>query len=151
MSAPVQLFGLGLQGKSPNVTAQQRINLYAEIAFEQDKSRVAYFQLPGTTAFTSLGSRPIRGLHVPKVSDYMYAVESDGFYQIDATGAAVLKGTLSTIGGHVSMESDGTRILLVDGVTGYYYNMDTDVFTTTASANFPYGAKTVGFLSGRMV
>lgn len=151
MSAPVQLFGLGLQGKSPNVTAQKRINLYAEIAYEQDKSRVAYFQLPGTTAFTSLGSRPIRGLHVPKVSDYMYAVESDGFYQIDATGAAVLKGTLSTIGGHVSMESDGTRILLVDGVTGYYYNMDTDVFTTTASANFPYGAKTVGFLSGRMV
>jgi hypothetical protein len=62
VNAPIPLFGLGLQGKSPNVTAQQRINLYAEIAFEQDKSRVAYFQLPGTTAFTSLGSRPIRGL-----------------------------------------------------------------------------------------
>ena len=148
---PVQLFGLGLQGKSPNVTAQQRINLYAEISYEQDKSRVAYFGTPGTVAFSTLGVKALRGMHVPKVSDYIYAIVEDRFYRVDATGAAVQKGTLSTVGGHVAMESDGVRILMVDGVGGYYYNMQTDAFTPASSPNFPNGAQTVSFLAGRMI
>ena len=62
-----------------------------------------------------ISSSPDDGVHVAgfagrsagstsRVSDYMYAVESDGFYQIDATWRGGAGDTLSTIGGHVSME-----------------------------------------------
>ena len=80
----------------------------------------------------------------------MYAVESDGFYR-SMTGAAVLEGHTVNDRRACLPESDGTRILLVDGVTGYYYNMDTDVFTTTASANPPWRKDRRIFLAGRMV
>ena len=148
MSAPVQLFGLGLQGKSPNVTSRSSASTcMRRLHTGRTKSRVAYFGTPGTVAFSTLGVKALRGMHVPKVSDYIYAIVEDRFYRVDATGATVQKGTLSTVGGHVAMESDGVRILMVDGVGGYY-NMQTDAFTPASSPNFPNGAQTVSFSCG---
>lgn len=151
MIAPIQLFGLGLQGKSPNVTAQRRINLYPEISFEADKTRVAYYQTPGSILFGSLGASPARGLHVVGAGDSLYAVAYSTFYSIDAGGVATSQGVLGSTAGNVSMADDGTRVLIVDGVGGYYYDIQTDTFTTTADADFPTGTTSCAFLAGRFV
>jgi hypothetical protein len=151
MTQPIQLFGLGVQGKSPNVTAQRRVNLYAEIQFEQDKTRVAYFPTPGLASFVSLGATPIRGMHTVSVSDLLYAAQFDKFYSINAASGITELGTFGTSSGRVNMADDGTRILMVDGTAGYYYNVNTNVFSTIADADFPNGATTCCFLSGRMI
>lgn len=151
MTQPVQLFGLGQQGKSPNVTAQTRVNLYAEIAFEGDKSRVAYFPTPGTTQFTSVGANPVRGMHASTSFDDLYAVGYGVLYGITPAGVATNLGALTTVSGYVSMADDGTRILMVDGVNGYYYNVATSTFSTIVDADFPAGATSCAFLAGRMI
>ena len=149
--AQIQLFGLGQQGKSPNVTAQTRVNLYAEIAFEGDKSRVAYFPTPGTTQFASLGANPARGLHASTSFDDLYAVAYGVLYSVTPAGAVTSEGALTTVSGAVSMADDGERILIVDGVGGYYYNVDTDTFSTIVDVDFPAGATSCAFLAGRMI
>jgi hypothetical protein len=151
MTAPVQLFGLGQQGKSPNVTAQERVNLYAEIAFEGDKSRVAYYPTPGCSLFSGVSASPMRGMHASTSFDDLYAVSYGAFYGITPAGAASNLGALTTVSGAVSMADDGTRILIVDGVGGYYWNVDTTTFSTIVDADFPAGATSCAFLAGRMI
>lgn len=151
MTQPIPLFGLGVQGKSPNVTAQRRVNLYAEIQFEQDKTRVAYFPTPGLVPFVDLGASPARGMHTVSVTEYLYAAQYDQLYEINAAGGITSRGTFSTNVGRVNMADDGTRILMVDGTAGYYYNVQTGVFSTIADADFPNGATTCCFLAGRMI
>ena len=145
------LFGLGLQGKSPNVTAQKRTNLYAEIQAEEDKTRVAYYPTPGTSLFYSFGATPIRGSHAINVSALSYHVHSDTFYDLNNAAVANALGTLGTSSGRVAMADDGTRILMVDGVGGYYWDTGTLTFSTIADPDFPAGATTCAFLAGRMV
>jgi hypothetical protein len=43
----VPLFGVGLKGKSANVSAQQRINLYAEMQKDGEKTRMALYGRAG--------------------------------------------------------------------------------------------------------
>lgn len=151
MTQAIPLFGLGVQGKSPNVTAQRRVNLYAEIQFEQDKTRVAYFPTPGLVPFVSLGASPVRGMHTVSVTDYLYAAQFDQFYQVDAAGNVTALGTLGTSAGRVNMADDGRRVLMVDGLQGYYYDVNTGTFSVIADPDFPNGARTCAFLAGRMI
>lgn len=145
------LFGLGLQGKSPNVTAQRLENLYAEILPAEDKTKVAFYPTPGTSLFYSFGATPIRGSHVVNVSDLSYHVHADQFYSLNNTAIATSLGTLATSAGRVAMADDGTRILMVDGTGGYYWDTGTSTFSTIVDADFPAGATTCTFLGGRMV
>ena len=67
------IFGIGQQGKSPNITAQRRVNLYVDVQPQEDKSQIALHPTPGLTLFTDLGDAgPVRGLF--SVGDTMYAV-----------------------------------------------------------------------------
>jgi len=66
----IPMFGLGLGGKSPNVSAMSRTNLYCEIQYFQDKTQLAIYPLPGKVLFTDLGATPIRGAWV--VNNFIY-------------------------------------------------------------------------------
>lgn len=151
VNAPIQLFGLGLQGKSPNVTAQRRVNLYPEVQFEADKTRVAYYQSPGSERFVELGADPVRGMHTIALGDYLYAVQFDTLQQVNAAGGTTTLGSLGTSSGRVGMCDDGTRVLMVDGAGGYYWNAATSTFSTIADADFPAGCTTCCFLAGRQI
>ena len=65
------LFGTGMQGKSPNITAQRRINCYYDYTPDGDKTKVAIIGTPGKDLFLDMGETPIRGMHVPQNSDYI--------------------------------------------------------------------------------
>jgi hypothetical protein len=55
------LFGVGLHGKSPNVSAQRRLNLYLEFRPEEDGVRIVAHGTPGLTLFCDFGDTPARG------------------------------------------------------------------------------------------
>jgi hypothetical protein len=145
------LFGLGQQGKSPNVTGQRRVNLYAEIQPEEDKTRVAYYPTPGLSLFTHFGDTPIRGLYTVTISDIVYVVHRSTLYALNNAAIASALGALSTSSGQVAMVDDGTRILMVDGVGGYYWDTSSGTFSTIVDPDFPAGATTCAFLAGRMI
>lgn len=130
----IPLFGLGQQGKSPTVTAQRHVNLYAEITPEGEKSRVAFYGTPGLTLFTSFGDTPVRG--VIQVGDFIYCVHRGTFWEVNNAGVKTSRGTLTTTSGRASMAYNGSQIAIVDGTSMYCYTIATTAFVTVTSGLF---------------
>lgn len=146
----LQLFGLGLQGKSPRVTANLLTNCYYEFQAERDRTHIAIYGTPGLETFINQGDMPWRGLWTR--GDYLYGVHRSTFYQIDNAGVVTSKGTINTNTGMVDMTDNGTEVIIVDGTDGWIYNISTEAFTQITDAQFTaLNANTVDFESGRFL
>lgn len=146
---PVPLFGIGVAGKSVNVNAQERLNLYVQIESDSsEKNAITIYPTPGLTTFVSFGVNPVRGIW--QKGDYMYAVSGTGFYRISNDGTTTLKGTLLTGSGRCDIADNGTQIMIVDGTYGYIYNVNTDAFVQITDVDFP-ASDTVTFLNGYFI
>jgi hypothetical protein len=59
-----RILGLGLQGRSPNVSALRRLNLYLEFHAEgRNKTEVSAHRTPGLALFYDFGDTPVQGVH----------------------------------------------------------------------------------------
>ena len=143
------LFGLGVQAKSPVITAQRRLNCFYEFTPDGDKQRVVIIGTPGTTLFSDLlGTSPNRGWI--KVGNVFYVVNEETLWEFNNAGSLTNRGTLSTTSGKVGITYDGTRLLIVDGTAGYTYQVASATFATVVS-NFPNGANTCDWLDGQFI
>jgi hypothetical protein len=125
----VPLFGLGQRGKSPQVTAQSRVNCYVEIQPEEDRTKIAIYPTPGLTLFCAVGALPSRGLW--PIDAYLYTVHGNQLFRVSSAGVlSAPLGQLSTSAGQVDMADNGTQLIIVDGANGYIYNTATGVFST---------------------
>lgn len=145
---PIPLFGIGNQGKSLNVDAQQRTNLYIEVNGEPEKNMLTLYPTAGLTTFVNLGLTPIRGLY--ERGNAMYAVHKNSFYAIANNGTSAVFGTLATSSGRVSIVDNGIQILIVDGAYGYIFNTNTLVFTQISAPGF-VASDTCTYLDSRFV
>lgn len=148
MLKPIPLFGIGNQGKSLNVNAQTRKNLYIEVQQDAEKHVLTMYPTPGLITFVNRGATPIRGMY--EMGAFIYVVHRNILYTVAADGTTVSRGTLVTYSGHVSFSDNGTEICLVDGANGYIYDTGTAVFTQISSVGF-VGGTTVRFLNGRFI
>lgn len=137
---PVPIFGVGLQGKSPNITAQSRVNAYYEIQQDDDKSKISLIGTPGRTLFLSFGDTPCRGAIA--VGSLMYVVHRGTFYEVNNAGVKTSRGALNTTSGRVDMATNGAQIMVVDGTNGYYYTIATTTLAQIVDIEFPNGAAT---------
>lgn len=147
----IELFGVGLQGKSPKVTSQKRQNCYFEFQPEGEHTRVAIYGTPGLELFANLGDTPIRGMHSFPGNSKLYVVHRDKLWELDNGGTATSRGTLNSSSGRVSMADNGTQICIVDGTDGYTYNTSTTTFAEITDAQFPSSPTTVTFHNGRFI
>jgi hypothetical protein len=145
---PINLFGLGIQSKSSDVTAQQRINMYLEFIRDADGTNVVAYGTPGLVLFASLGTGIIRGMHA--FGAYIYIVQEGYLFQVDSLGNSVNKGTLDTVAGKVSMADNGTQIMIATGASGYIYNTVTNAFGIISDGDYP-GGDTVTFIDGYFI
>ena len=139
------LFGVNQTGKSLTVSAQRRLNLYAEVNNAEDKTPIAFYPTPGLTLFADFGGQPVRGWRV--VANRWFAVCGSNFYEVSSLGALTLRGTLSTSTGFVDLSDNGLQIIVVDGIAGYSFTLGTNTFATILDPQFPVG-NTVIFDSG---
>lgn len=152
----LKLLGLGLQGRSPRVSAQKRTNLYLEFHPEGDKTSVSAHGTPGLALFYDFGETPIRAMH--GLGDYLYIVHRGTFWRINNAGVAEEKGTLLSTAGPVGIADNGFQIMIVDGAQGYIYTLATEAFAQISDADgvdpiyadFP-GGDTVTFLDGYFI
>lgn len=126
----IPLFGIGLQGKSPVVTSQYRLNVYYEFQPEEDKTNVAVYGTPGLTLKLDLGDTGIRGMH--QIGDFYYVVHRGTFYKVTNAHTATAKGTLNTVTGDVIIRDNGNQIMITDDVNGYIYDIARDTFFVIA-------------------
>lgn len=146
----LQLFGLGLQGKSPKVTSNHLQNCYYEFSAEVDRTRISVHGTPGLEDWIDQGDTPWRGIYAPVGNNLMYGVHRGTFYEINNAGTVVSRGTLNTTENKVDITDNGTEITTVDGTDGWIYNVDTQVFTQISDGDFPT-ANTCDFESGRIL
>jgi len=160
----VPLFGSGTFGKSSNVTAQRRINLYAEPFSDADKTPRAFYSRPGLlkgfndpNASGALLGGPMRGLIVATyfpAREVIYAVQGNRACTSTYSGR-FLDGGIESAGffesssGPVQFTFNGTDVLAVDGVTGY--KMGVGSMSVAGISDFPDGARSCCFLAGRFI
>lgn len=145
------IFGTGLQGKSPNISAQRRINCYYEMTPDGDKTRIAIIGTPGLELFVDFGDTPVRGLHAPQWNSFLYAVHRGTLWEVNNAGVMTNRGSLNSTSGRVSMDDNGTEVCVVDGTDIYIYNTITNAFTTVSDADRPTSPETVAFEGGRFL
>jgi hypothetical protein len=119
MKIPIPWAVHAYQSESLPLSAQELINLYPEIS--KGKAPVPLFRTPGLTLFGEVsGGSAVRGGCI--LGGVAYFVVDNQLYSIASDGTDASVGTLLTSSGVVSMVSDGSRIALVDGSYGYFYD-----------------------------
>jgi len=125
------MFGLGQQSKSPNVTAQHRLNVYYEISAQEDKTQVTAYGTAGLELNIAFGETPARGIW--SVNDFNYVVHRGTLWSVNNAGLKTMLGSLDTLSGQVYMKDNGVQLMIVDGSDGYIYNMrEPDAVTITS-------------------
>ena len=147
--AQFPILGLGIQGRSPNVVAQKRLNLFYDIQPQADKSLVAAYGTPGLVSYTHIGPYPLRGLYWMQPTNQLFAVVNTTLYELSPTSGNIARGALSTSGGYVGMADNGTQLMITDGPNGYVYTPSTTTFVKVASSFA--GGDTVCFLDGYFI
>ena len=125
------------------------MNVYYERSRDADKSEFTLYGTPGLALWLALSSQPVRGWRV--VANALYAAAGASLYKILADKSFTVLGTLSSASGNVSMDDNGTQLLVVDGVSGYIVTLASGAFAEIADADFPDGATTCAFHSGRFL
>lgn len=127
------------------VGSQRLVNLYAERCPPDAKTQVAVKGSPGVVSFGSAGSGPIRGWSL--MGGVLYLVSGTSLYSMSSTGAATFLGSVISGSGPVSMDNNGTQIVIVNGVHAYEYSV-AGGFTVVNDVDFN-AAKTVRFIDQR--
>jgi hypothetical protein len=148
MLRPVPLFGLGVTGKSVNVNAQQRTNLYAEVQTDGERGNLTLYPTPGLELFANFGAAPIRGMFESDGS--IYVAQQNKLYRLLNDGTYTAIGTLFTTSGRVDFADNGTQLMLVDGTSGYIFNRGSLTFSWIEELE-DYEVKTVTFFNGRFI
>lgn len=158
MSAPYQLFGIGQHSKSPNLTAQHRLNLYLDVQTDADKTQVAAYGTPGLSLYCAPSGQVTRGMHWMEANNTLYVVQRGNLYSVqdnNGLGNATLLASLTIsptqdISGPVSMANNGIQLCIVTG--SYVYIWDTGLATLrnitlsgnlTGQAAYPYNGNAV--------
>lgn len=144
------LFGIGLQGKSPRVTAQRRLNLYMDIQPQEDKTQVSLHSRPGLSLFAAFGDSPIRGA-LP-VGNVVYVVHRGTLWEVNNAGTKTSRGTLSTTSGRVDMAANqGGQVMITDGTAGYIYTISSTTLAAITDADYNDSATTVVYHDGYFI
>ena len=145
------LVGPTYQSKSLPFDAQRCVNLYPEISESQTSVEPAMLvRTPGLVQLVEAGGGPIRGMIATTEGDRLFAVSGGVLYEVDSSGAATNRGSVSAGTEAVSMATNGTEIFIAQGATGWIYNLDTDTLSQITDPDFP-GAETVAFIDGYFV
>lgn len=116
------LFGIGMQGKTPVVTAKLLQELYIDFRPQGEKTQVVAHGFAGLDLFVDFGDTSVRGNLSIEQNDLHYAVHRGTLWELNNAGVKVSRGTLNTVTGAVGMAHNGTQLMIVDGTYGYIYD-----------------------------
>lgn len=129
------------------VSAQRCINIYAQAEPKDAKTPVVLYGSPGLVAFATCGTGPIRGMHT--LDGVLYVVSGHRLYSVTSAGvSADIGGNISGTG-VVSMDDNGSELVIVNGTNGYIYDTTSGFRLITDTDFLP--ANTVQFFDQRFV
>ncbi|RMF43920.1 MAG: hypothetical protein D6751_09765, partial [Deltaproteobacteria bacterium] len=138
----------GYEGRSRSTDTRRFVNMYPELNSQSSKGIASLVSTPGMSLFASVAG-VIRGVHV--IGSKAYIVAAGTLWEINSLGTTTALGTIGTTSGHVSMADNGQQICIVDGQSGYIFDIGAATLTQITAAGFPNGALFVDFLDGFFV
>lgn len=138
--------------QSLNVDCQRAINLYLEMneaGTGAEGEPMSYVGTPGLRLLATLPAGPVRGAYTDTTGQ-LWVVAGNTLYQISSLWAISAIGTLHSSLGAVSIQDNGSQLVLVDGAYGYSYDFTSKVFSQITDANF-LGATQVEFMDGYLI
>jgi hypothetical protein len=152
MSVKVPFATQSYQSRSLPLSAQRLVNLFAEAAPKDATTQVVLFGTPGLTLWATIGSGPIRALHV--MGTVLYAVSGDQVYSVNSAGTGTLLGQLAgteRTGSQVFAADNGTQLVLINGDgKGTVYDADAATLSPITDSDFPR-ASSVSYVDGYFV
>lgn len=155
---PFHFIGGSYTARSKTFDAQRCVNLYVEKSESgpgPSKSIAALIGTPGLALWVTLAGGNVRGLlrfsaalAIAVVGGNVYSVTTAG---VTTAGVGTLLGTVASGTAPVSMASNGTVVMLVDGsATAYVITPAAGTVAAMADTDFP-GGDLVYFLDGYFV
>ncbi len=129
------------------VSAQRCINMYAQNEPKDAKVPVVLYGAPGLVSFATCGSGPIRGMH--PLAGVLYVLSGQRLYSVTSTGVSTDVGGNISGTSVVSMDDNGSQLVIVNGTNGYIYDT-TSGFRLITDVDF-LPANTVQFFDQRFV
>ena len=149
MSVNIPFCGPSYQARSMNADAQQTLNCYVEMDSASPRAPLALYGTPGLNLEATLPQSPVRG--VVAEGGLTWWIAYDSVYRVDGGANITLLGKISSRYGEVGMVSNGTQILIVDGVGGYLINVPAATLTKIDDVDFPNGVRRCTFQDGYFI
>lgn len=103
--------------RSPTARNEKSLNVYVEVDKANQRAPMALYGTPGLTLLHTMGTGPHRGSI--DQGDDSYFVSGNHIFRRDGAGVVVDCGAITTSIGRVGMASNGTEVIVVDGVKGW--------------------------------
>lgn len=149
MRAKLPFVGPSYQARSLNADAQRAVNCFLEMDNASPRAPLALYGTPGLVLKATLGSGPVRGGIVE--GGYAWWVSGSTVYRMSSAYATTSIGSIGSSSGQVSMASNGTQVLIVDGVGGWLINVSAGTLTQVTDGDFPNGVKRCTFQDGYFI
>lgn len=147
MRLEIPFCGPAYKDQSLFISPQECINFYLHPYPEAGESKMALVGTPGLELWVDLGNAALaRGSLV--FGNYLYIVVGNKLYQVYKNGTAATLGTIGTSTGRISISSNGLDVILVDGFSGYVYDIGAGTFSEIVDPDFPFGATNVVQVDG---
>lgn len=144
------LIGSSYQMRSLNFNAERTINLMPIMSEVPDSKDVAaLYGTPGLVLFASVGGGPQRGL-ITCGNGRTFCLSGAELYELNSDGTSVLRGTVSTFNGVVTMAENGLQLMIATSPNGYIFTFATNGFVQITDPEFP-GANYVVFQDGYFI
>lgn len=144
----IPLVGQTYQQRSLPFDAQRTINLYP-VLDEQGKEVSALYGTPGITVFSTAGPGPVRGTFAA-ANARAFTVANAGLYEIFSDGSSLLRGTLDSLSGIVSIDENGLQLGICDGTSVYIFTYSSNAFVKVIDVDLP-SSGTITFIDGYFV
>jgi len=158
---PVSIANGFYESRSLPFSAQRCVNWYPNYAENDALSEAAVFGTPGIELLASADSDVDFSRGADVVAGIPYFVNGTTLYRLDRSFNAANDEVFDAVSidtvpgsGFVSMDDNGTELcIVVPGVSGFIYNVETDVFTQITDPGFIANGKSerVVFIDGFFV
>lgn len=129
------------------LTVQETTNWYIESQKAGARNTQALIGAPGTEEWTTVGEGPIKA--ILNHNEFFYVISGIELYRINQDKSAVLLGTFEE-GTTPVMSANLTQVVVTNGVNGYVWDENTELFTKITSPNF-YPSKSVCYQDGYLI
>jgi hypothetical protein len=140
-----QFVGPAYEAPSLSVNHQKCINMLLEIDKTAAKTPTALYGVPGLSQLANIGVGVTKGYI--EVNGDLYAAIGQNFGKVNADFTFTVLGTYSGTA-RVTLIDNGLQVLVIDGLSGFVYDIAAGTWTQITDPGFVYGSTQATYQDG---